>query len=166
VNHFSQRSVRDSSQLNFDGLVELNSLQRQLDSLRFRLESSTATEPPSKLVPDNAERLALKIVASRRRRDAFFGQGLFGEPAWDLLLELYVAEQAQRRVCITRVCEATAVAFTTALRWIERLEKDGLVTRKVDVLDRRRIWVMLTDRGSNAMREYLEGIADLATSRG
>jgi hypothetical protein len=41
---------------------------------------------------------ARQIRFCRGRRQEFFDQNLFGEPAWDILLALYVIDNDQRRV--------------------------------------------------------------------
>ncbi|MGM3253246.1 hypothetical protein ACS22W_25800, partial [Escherichia coli] len=35
--------------------------------------------------------LARRTYADRRRRDKLFQPGLFGEPAWDILLDLFIS---------------------------------------------------------------------------
>ena len=103
--------------------------------------------------------LAVEIVRSRRQRSAVFGDGdLFGEPAWDILLALYIAEQGQQKLSVSSVSDAARLPLATGLRWMEKLEKDGWVHRTPDSSDRRRSWVLLTERASNRMRRYLKGI--------
>ena len=137
-------------------LAKLNSLQEQLDDLRDRLVAPTNTDATDAAT---LGQLALEIVRSRRRRVAVFGNSdLFGEPAWDILLGLYVAEQAQQKLAVTSVIEVARVPLTTGLRWIERLEREGWVRRTPDPVDRRRFWLLLTERASNVMRAYLEEI--------
>jgi len=103
--------------------------------------------------------LAREIVFSRQRRAEVFGDGdLFGEPAWDIFLALYAAQEAEHKLSVTGVCEVAGVPLATGLRWIEKLEKEGWVYRTSDPVDRRRFWVQLTERASNLMRSYLEGI--------
>jgi predicted transcriptional regulator len=136
----------------------IETLQDHLDQLRVRL-----------LAPDTAAKLAVgeakltivanEILRTRRKRDTFFGGDLFGEPAWDILLELFAAQHARRRLSVSGVCYASAVPVTTALRWIERLENDGWIERMDDPGDRRRSWITLTEKGSTAMEKYLENVA-------
>lgn len=91
----------------------------------------------------------------RRTRDKFFGHGLFGEPAWDILLELYAAKGTGRKVSVSGACYATGVPLSTALRWIVRLEKCGWVRRFNDPLDKRRAWLTLSDEADIKMGECL-----------
>lgn len=93
--------------------------------------------------------------ASRRRRDALFHPGIFAEPAWDMLLDLYVQEHMKRPVSIHSLCIAAAVPPTTALRWIGRLVDCGLMTREPSRRDHRVVHVALTATGRNEMEQYL-----------
>ena len=111
---------------------------------------------PAEAAPDpQAIRGALR---ARRLRDGFFGAGLFEDPAWDMLLDLFAAELEGARVSISSLCIAAAVAPTTALRWLNRLVTDGLLERRPDPQDRRRAFVVLSPRGAGAMRSYLAAL--------
>lgn len=96
------------------------------------------------------------VVAARRLRDATIGQELFSDPAWDMLLELYAASLAQRRLSTTDLILSSTVPSTTALRWIDKLAGVGLARRLQDPLDRRRTWVEITPRGAMKMRCLFE----------
>lgn len=102
--------------------------------------------------------LAKWILRQRRRRDNFFSADLFGEPAWDMLLELYAHALDQRRISISALCTASGVPATTALRWIGNLERAGLIVRRNDPTDLRRVWLELTSDGSSAVDQYFDGL--------
>lgn len=137
-------------------LAKLNALQEQLDDLRDRLTGHSNTDA---MDAGTLGQLAWEIVRSRRRRAAVFrSNDLFGEPAWDILLGLYLADQAQQKLSVSNVCDVAGVAPTTGLRWIERLEKEGWVHRTPDPVDRRRFWILLTERALDVMRAYLEEV--------
>jgi len=87
---------------------------------------------------------------------ALFPDGLFSDPAWEILLELYAVHLDQQRTSITSVCAASSVPATTALRWIAKLEQDGLVVRTDEPLDARRSWIALTSDGVDRMRSFFE----------
>ena len=80
----------------------------------------------------------------RRKRDDLFGSLTFGEPAWDMLLDLYHAEQQGKAVSITSACIAASVPSTTALRWINALVSQGYLHRQPDPADGRRAFLSLT----------------------
>lgn len=100
-------------------------------------------------------RLAIEEYQERRRRSKYFDVDLFGEPAWDMLLDLFVAGAVERRLSVTALCYGSGSSQTTALRWLGVLESKGLVGRSADKLDKRRVWVMLTKQGDLAVRSYL-----------
>jgi hypothetical protein len=96
-----------------------------------------------------------RVIRARRLRDTFFSEGLFQDPAWDMLLDLFAAELEGVQVSVSSLCIAAAVAPTTALRWIGTLSDAGLFERRPDPSDRRRAFMALTGRASQAMRSYI-----------
>ncbi|USI73771.1 MarR family transcriptional regulator [Sphingomonas morindae] len=88
--------------------------------------------------------LARRLLAGRQRRAMMIPGVSFGEPAWDILLDLYVAAREHRRVSVSDACIAAQVPPTTAVRWIKRLEAQGAVVRHPDPDDRRRWFVSLS----------------------
>jgi DNA-binding MarR family transcriptional regulator len=90
---------------------------------------------------------------ARRRRSRFFEPTMFSDPAWDILLELYIAEWEQRRLSITALSDRSGVAGTTVLRWLELFEREGLISKRCDPLDRRRVYVSLSALGPGPARE-------------
>ena len=99
--------------------------------------------------------LARAEYVHRRRREAIFQAEIFAEPAWDMLLDLYVQDHLGRMVSIHSLCIAAAVPPTTALRWIGKLVADGLVQRRKSLDDHRVVHVALTDEGRTVMEHYL-----------
>ena len=102
-----------------------------------------------------------RAIRLRRLRDRFFVSGLFEDPAWDMLLDLFAAELENVRVSVSSLCIAAAVAPTTALRWIARMTEAGLFERVPDPTDRRRAFMCLTPRASEAMAGYFAAQARL-----
>lgn len=99
--------------------------------------------------------LARQAYRDRRRRDELFRDGdLFGEPAWDILLDLFIAAKEGKRISITSACIGAAAPSTTALRWLNILDREGLIEREGDAHDMRRSYVRLTPAGYGKMLEY------------
>lgn len=98
---------------------------------------------------------AAREYERRTLRSEYFKASLFAEPAWDMLLDLFVAKANGHRISVSSACIASKVASTTALRWLAILEEQGLVDRTDDFQDRRRTWVELSDQGYKAMADYL-----------
>ena len=99
--------------------------------------------------------LARRLLAVRRDREPALGRGLFGEPAWDILLDLFAAHEEGQSVSVTNLCAAANVPTSTALRWISALEERGKLVRENDPGDRRRINVSLTEEAAVEMRGLL-----------
>jgi DNA-binding MarR family transcriptional regulator len=102
-----------------------------------------------------AGEIAASLLRFRRLRDTQFTQGLFAEPAWDMLLDLVVAEEAGRRMAVSGLGVAAAVPSTTALRYIQALEREGLIEREPDPKDGRRVWVRLTPSAFQCLQDLL-----------
>jgi DNA-binding MarR family transcriptional regulator len=115
----------------------------------------TLGELNSRYTKLNAIRAALK---ARRQRSDFFSAKMFSDPAWDMLLELYAAYLADRRVNISRLAERSAVPMTTALRWMTTLQSEGLIDRRDDPFDKRRYFLSLTAKGLNAMDKFYDNL--------
>jgi DNA-binding MarR family transcriptional regulator len=115
-------------------------------------------------------RLATEEYRARERRDRLWDGDLFGEPAWDMLLDLYIAGIAGRRLSITSLCYGARVPTTTALRWIKMLEDRGMLIRTASETDRRVFWVQLTEHTHAELNSYfkerLEKLLGIASGLG
>lgn len=104
---------------------------------------------------DHIVNLARSFYRGRRLRSDIFNDGqLFGEPAWDMLLDLFIAEADGKQLSITAACIGAAVPTSTALRWLVILEDRGLVRRENDPSDARRVFLHLTGDGYASMMNY------------
>ena len=99
-----------------------------------------------------------QIIATRQARAKFFDGELFADPAWDMLLDLTAAHAERQRVSVTSLCIAAAVPATTALRWIKQLVDCGVFVRVADMADRRRAFIELSEKSSEAMARYFAEI--------
>ena len=135
-----------------DALLPAMPFNGDADGLHGALQPRTALSRYEKLM---AVRRALQ---ARRQRGQYFNCGLFSDPAWDILLELYAAATSQRRLAVTRICERTRTAMTTALRWIGALEQEGLVRREPNPLDGRQVFIVLTNKAIHTMDTYLDDL--------
>ena len=100
---------------------------------------------------------AKRLYQERRLREKFFRNAdVFGEPAWDILLDLMIAKCLNKQISVTSACIASSAPLTTALRWIGAMVDGGLIIRASDENDKRRAFVRLTDNGFAMMKDYLE----------
>lgn len=101
------------------------------------------------------------ILAARRARETYFGPGLFADPAWDILLHLYVAKLQGKTLSLALLSETSEVPSSTTVRWVDTLDRGGWVKRKPDQVDRRCINVELSDRGIATLQVYFEAVGGL-----
>ena len=95
---------------------------------------------------------ARSIHEFRRLRNLkFAGHDVFEDPAWDMILAIFIDQMSGRSTSISSACYASNVAQSTALRWINRLVKEGLVFREGDPSDARRSLLKLTDETHSRM---------------
>jgi DNA-binding MarR family transcriptional regulator len=97
------------------------------------------------------------MIMARRNREQYFPPNMFADPAWDILLNLTLAELECRRVSVSQLCQVAAVPPTTALRWIQNMTDNGMLQRRSDSLDARRFFVEPTQSTLNSMMKYLHG---------
>jgi hypothetical protein len=141
---------------------ELVGLSKNIDSDGLGLMSETFMfgDPAAARTVEEADDLALAAFAEnlyqeRRRRTRFLPEHLFAEPAWDILLDLFVNGVRNRAISITSACIAGGIPATTGLRWLGVLEKEGLLVRETSGGDARVTWVRLSQDGMNIMRSYI-----------
>lgn len=113
--------------------------------------ASHGTIPHATLV-----QVAKRLYELRRVRDDLLGDALFSEPAWDILLDLFVSDSEARRLSVSAVCIGARAPSATALRYLALLQEAGLVERTRDELDGRRSHVCLTPSGRRRMATLLE----------
>ncbi len=122
---------------------EINSIKSNIESDNYKNKSSLS--------------IAKQDYSNRRKREKIFKEfDLFGEPAWDMLVDLYISYKENRKISVSSLCLAAIVPSTTALRWIVVLEKADLIARSLDSSDRRKVYISLTERAKNFMEEYFK----------
>jgi len=149
-----------ASDASAERLRQLSEEVNRIASTLARLSAGPVAAPASVEISDGADLppvSAAKVraaIQARRLRDQYFPEGLFADPAWDMLLDLFHAEIGQLRVPVSSLCIAAAVPATTALRWLRALVDKGLFIRHADPRDGRRVFVELAPEASRAMRRY------------
>jgi hypothetical protein len=128
----------------------------QMEALAIELR--TISNNALEAVPSEATLLGIarKVYSARRKIDDIFGMpGFAVSPAWDIMLDLYMASGKGKQVSVTSACIGAACPSTTALRWLQALESMQLVQRFQDQVDKRRIVVTLTDGAVVKIRQAL-----------
>lgn len=104
-----------------------------------------------------------EIIKLRRLRDRFFQNDLFADPAWDILLDLKAAALEGQRVSVSSLCIAAAVPPTTALRWITAMTENGMLVRRQDPADARRVFIELSEETSAKLDDYFVAVGARST---
>lgn len=99
--------------------------------------------------------VAERLYSERRRRDEHFPSGLFGEPAWDLLLALFIAKEEGRDLSLPDAYAAAQVDPRQGPVLIDKLVASGLVLRSRAQHDKRRNSIMLTQQAIDRLSDYL-----------
>ena len=89
----------------------------------------------------------------RRRRADFLPDGMFGEPAWEILLLLY-NEQQGARFTIARLAASLEQPPTSTLRWLNYLQDRQFVIREEHPTDQRSVFLKLTPTAVEALDRY------------
>lgn len=105
--------------------------------------------------PAELVKLAKRIKAIRQSRVALLDPILFGEPAWDILLALYVAAGERYSLSISALCAESGAPPTTAARSIGRLLELDMVRRLPNPGDNRSAYIELTDDTAARLTELL-----------
>ncbi|MBL0916142.1 MAG: hypothetical protein IBJ13_11720 [Sphingopyxis sp.] len=141
---------------NREGRMHDDPSRRSVDGYRFRDGSQS---------PDftEIERVALcnaKRTMQRHhlRLQMVGAPSLFGDPAWQMLTDLFIHECEGKHVATGSLCIAAGVPSTTALRLLHRLCDAGIVRRRPDPNDGRRQFIELS---SDIRRKLLAYFAAL-----
>ena len=148
----SQEDLDDANRL-------LRLLTSQVDPDRFGLRETQPGDESGRLLAR-----ARQILAHRRKRIELFGKELFGEPAWEMLLLLYIAQSTQR-FTIGQLARASGAPPSTGARWIDHLEEQELVEKDPHPTDGRTAFVKLSKRGQEALA-LIERIVQLGKGVG
>lgn len=147
----TEKDLRDAARL-FRLMSDLDSPARGL-SAAFPGSAGGAGADRENLISR-----ARMIVNSRRLRERYFDRQLFGEPAWDILLLLYISENSSARLTTTRLADLIDTPLTTVGRWLSHLENAKLIERQAHPTDRRTVFINLLKKGRAALDTYLSSI--------
>jgi hypothetical protein len=100
---------------------------------------------------------AVELIDLRTRREQALGPDLFGEPAWDLMLDLFVRYVDGRRTSTKSAAVAARAPISTALRYLNLLVDKGWVDKLAHPNDLRIQYVTLSPVGYHQMLALLQG---------
>ncbi|MES3098957.1 hypothetical protein [Sphingomonas faeni] len=76
---------------------------------------------------DQAAQLAASILRFRRFRETILTPDIFGEPAWELLLEVFVADAKGEAITGRIAAERRGISPAVISRWLKHLTVQGLL---------------------------------------
>ena len=100
------------------------------------------------------EARAEALYVGRRIRDSLFPDGLFGEPAWDILLAVFLAHSEGKDADTSEVLLECNVSRSTGMRVVDLLIERGLIENRSDDAEPSR--VALSTTGMRAIRRFFE----------
>lgn len=118
-------------------------------ALRSRGES-WAAELESRILRNAKATLRRRIL----RRQLLGSAELFGEPAWDMLLDLFVHEGEGKRMSMSSLCVSAGIPESSAMRLAQRLCDAGLLLRLSDPADGRRSFMNIAPDTAHRLRAY------------
>lgn len=150
------------------GIRRLSELLEKRRLLRERsLEASAEVGPqvrewsPAVVVEIRQKRLsklAALLLKQRELRKDFLFEDLLGEPAWQIMLELFIARVEGKKLMTTSLCIGSGASTSTALRYIGELQDRGWIVSQRSELDNRLRLLEMSDEGFFKMGAYLRAI--------
>ncbi|MDH2129631.1 hypothetical protein N5J77_00725 [Sphingobium yanoikuyae] len=97
-----------------------------------------------------------RAVRERRKfRSALIGSPeLFGEPSWEMLIEVFIQEAEGVKIAVNTLCRSSTATPSTALRIFNKLCEARLLVKVSDPNDGRRHFVQLTLRARKSLYAY------------
>lgn len=96
-----------------------------------------------------------EILRKESKRREIGGGELFGDPAWEMLLDLLLAKIEGREVAVSSACIASGAPMSTALRLVRRLVAEEVLCRLPDEHDRRRHFLVINPNLEQPLIDYL-----------
>lgn len=117
------------------------------------LRSRDRADRPADRALDNA-----KAHIRRRllRRQLMPGPELFGDPAWEMVVDLFIHECERKPLSVTALCVTPSIPVSSALRLCQKMCDAGIMRRIPDRYDGRRSFVRLEPEISHRLRAYFE----------
>lgn len=101
---------------------------------------------------------AAQLIKAGLERDRLLFSFRLGDPVWNILLDLYVAEKRGKRISTSSLGIAAAVPRSTAQRCIAALVQEAKLVRYPDEGDARRYWIALSADSRLILDSYFDGV--------
>jgi len=78
------------------------------EALRHLIALAESADPKSMAVPRDRRDFARRVLRVRQQRNVILGADSFRDPAWDMLLDLYVQDSGHAGTMISALCAEVA----------------------------------------------------------
>jgi hypothetical protein len=134
-------------------------LEKMLLAVQADAHDSTIFDEASNSA-DVATTLAVKkavdlIEIAKRRSRLVAAANLFADPAWFILLDLFVRQHSGLNTGVSSACRASFSPVTTALRHIAIMTEHNIIVRRFDPRDQRRVYLELTEETKQEIQRIL-----------
>ncbi|MDZ3831904.1 MAG: JAB domain-containing protein [Sphingopyxis sp.] len=113
--------------------------------------------------PSQFDREDIALANARRairrrilRRQLIGTEELFGDPAWEMLVDLFIHECERKRLSVSALCVTASIPMSSALRLAQKLCDAGITRRVPDPIDGRRTFIRLEPVIAHRIRAYFE----------
>lgn len=134
-------------------------LRRILNVLGIPVPPTSNSAAPF-ISTDPVEQLHQKagwIQEMRTKRSRVLPDAMLGEPAWDIMIGLFMAHGRQR-MTLTSLANITGTAQTTLMRWLRTLSEMDLISSVPSTTDARVTIIDLSGKGLASMTAFLRDI--------
>ncbi len=143
--------------------VPIKFTRKQLEKMLLAVHADAhdnATSDEAFNPADVAATMAVKKAAdlieiAKRRSRLISAANLFADPAWFILLDLFVRQHSGLDTSVSSACHASFSPVTTALRHIAILTERNIIVRRFDPRDQRRVYLELTDETKQEIQRIL-----------
>lgn len=133
----------------------------QAERRRARTGFSLLRSPDPAAASDIALENAKATLRRRMLREQLFGAPeLFGDPAWEMLIDIFIHECEGNPLPVSSLCVTPSIPMSSALRLCQKLCDAGIINRIPDPGDGRRSFVSLAPEIAHRIRAYFEERAD------
>jgi len=122
------------------------------------VETLVRSEAEARITPVEIGRV---VRSAREEIGRFFDSSLFADPAFDMLLFVFLEEEEGRQVETSACYRASGVPRTTAVRWINMLLSMGMFENAPHPTDRRLTLLSLSEQARTGMRQWLGSMRPL-----
>jgi DNA repair protein RadC len=133
--------------------IRISQAERQRARTGFSLLRSPNPAAASDIALENAK----ATLRRRMLREQLFGAPeLFGDPAWEMLIDIFIHECEGNPLPVSSLCVTPSIPMSSALRLCQKLCDAGIINRTPDPSDGRRSFVSLAPETAHRIRAYFE----------